>query len=127
VEVIEKRSYYEQLLNSAFNTQNISFINQFYDHSLTRLTAFGKTFKFGSSGGQVKKRIIMLQRSRSATTSKLKFLVLVPVMMGMLTLVACSDGLLPKDSNLESYSYTLVKGQEKSSEANVVKYENFLN
>lgn len=48
-------------------------------------------------------------------------------MLAMLTLVACSDALMPKESNPESYSYTLVKGQEKSSEANAVKYENFLN
>src|SRR5690606_36274281 len=36
VKVSEKRSYYEQLLNSAFNTQNISFINQFFNHSLIK-------------------------------------------------------------------------------------------
>lgn len=69
----------------------------------------------------------MLQRSRSKSISKIRYLIIIPVMMAMLTLVACSDALMPKDSNLESYSYTLVKGQEKSSEANAAKYENFLN
>src|SRR5690606_18085237 len=69
----EKRNYYEQLLNSAFNTNNISFINQFFNHSL------------------IKKRIVMLQKSRSKTIAKLKYLVLVPVMLLMLTYVACSE------------------------------------
>jgi len=58
VEVTEKRSYYEQLLNSAFNTKNISFINQFFNHSLTRLTAFGRTITFGTYGGQSKNEFL---------------------------------------------------------------------
>jgi len=69
----EKRNYYEQLLNSAFNTQNISFINQFFNHSL------------------IKKRIVMLQKSRSKTISKLKFLVLVPLMLMMFIISSCSQ------------------------------------
>src|SRR5690606_3225393 len=74
VEVTEKRSYYEQLLNSAFNTQNISFINQFFNHSL------------------IKKRIVMLQKTRSKSVSKIKYLLLVPLMLLMLTYVACTEG-----------------------------------
>jgi len=77
VKNIEKRNYYEQLLNSAFNTQNISFINQFFNHSL------------------IKKRIVMLQRSRSKTISKLKYLLMLPLMLLMLTYVACSDEATP--------------------------------
>lgn len=77
VRTTEKRNYYEQLLNSAFNTQNISFINQFFNHSL------------------IKKRIVMLQKSRSKTIAKLKFLVLLPLMLVMLTYVACSDDAKP--------------------------------
>ncbi|HEY9184268.1 MAG TPA: M56 family metallopeptidase, partial [Salegentibacter sp.] len=45
VKTTKKRNYYEQLLNTAFNTRNISFINQFFNHSL------------------IKKRILMLQKS----------------------------------------------------------------
>lgn len=86
-----KRNYYEQLLNSAFSTRNISFINQFFNHSLTRLTVFGKTITLGKSNGQVKKRIVMLQRSKSKTIAKLKYLVLLPLMLVMLTAVAQSE------------------------------------
>ncbi len=72
VKTIEKRSYYEQLLNTAFNTQNISFINQFFNHSL------------------IKKRIVMLQKSKSKTIAKFKYLIVLPLLMCMLTYVSCT-------------------------------------
>ncbi len=73
VKTTKKHNYYEQLLNTAFNTQNISFINQFFNHSL------------------IKKRIIMLQKSRSRSIAKFKFLIIVPLLLIMLTYVACSE------------------------------------
>ena len=73
VKTTEKRSYYEQLLNSAFNTRNISFINQFFNHSL------------------IKKRIVMLQKSKSKTNAKFKYLLILPLMLVMLTVVSCSE------------------------------------
>jgi len=73
VKTTTKRSYYEQLLNTAFNTQNISFINQFFNHSL------------------IKKRIIMLQKSRSKTIAKFKYLFVLPLLFLMLTYVSCSE------------------------------------
>ena len=68
-----KKTYYEQLLNTAFNTQNISFINQFFNHSL------------------IKKRILMLQKNKSSKLSKSKFLLVIPLMLAMLTYVACTE------------------------------------
>ncbi|MBI6115713.1 M56 family metallopeptidase [Salegentibacter maritimus] len=73
VKTTTKRSYYEQLLNTAFNTQNISFINQFFNHSL------------------IKKRISMLQKSRSKTIAKYKYLFVLPLLFMMLTYVSCSE------------------------------------
>ena len=85
VEVTERRSYYEQLLNSAFSTQNISFINQFFNHSL------------------IKKRILMLQKSRSKSISKARYLLMLPLMFFMLTYVACSDEVTPEaETTLEA-------------------------
>ncbi|CAL65067.1 M56 family metallopeptidase [Christiangramia forsetii] len=73
VKTTAKKTYYEQLLNTAFSTQNISFINQFFNHSL------------------IKKRIFMLQKNKSSRLSKFKFLIIIPLMMLMLTYVACSE------------------------------------
>lgn len=75
VRTVEKKTYYQQLLNTAFNTEDISFINQFFNQSL------------------IKKRIVMLQKSRSKTTAKLKFLILIPLLLGMLIYVSCTNEL----------------------------------
>ena len=67
----ENKSYYNQLLNTAFGTENISFINTFFNHSL------------------IKKRIVMLHK-QSKTISKFKYLLLIPLFAGMITYVSCS-------------------------------------
>jgi hypothetical protein len=98
VKTTEKRSYYEQLLNSAFNTRNISFINQFFNHSL------------------IKKRIVMLQKSKSKTIAKIKYLVILPLMLVMLTVVSCSqensDNIESRDSLSEQLDKLLLKIEE---------------
>ncbi len=68
-----KKHYFNQLLNSAFETQNLSFTNQFFNKSL------------------IKKRIVMLQKNKSKTIAKFKFLLVVPVLAMMLVYVSCSD------------------------------------
>ncbi|MFS4445321.1 TonB family protein [Maribacter sp. 2307UL18-2] len=62
----KREDQYELLLSQVFQTQNISFINQFFKTSL------------------IKKRIVMLQKTRSKNIYQLKYLVLVPILMGML-------------------------------------------
>ncbi|GGZ63284.1 M56 family metallopeptidase [Mesonia mobilis] len=69
----DKKSYYESLLKVAFGSEQISFINQFFNHSL------------------IKTRILMLQKSKSARAAKFKFLILIPLIFAMLTYVSCSD------------------------------------
>ena len=114
VKTTEKKTYYEQLLNTAFSTQNISFINQFFNHSL------------------IKKRIIMLQKHKSSKLSKFKFLLVIPLMLAMLTYVACSDVETKEDteSSLTQYNYSLQKGEdlENDPEKNRIhkEFEDFL-
>ncbi|MCK0158067.1 M56 family metallopeptidase [Cellulophaga sp. F20128] len=62
---------YELLLSQIFQTKNISFINHFYKSSL------------------IKKRIVMLQKSKSSTILKFKYLALVPLITGMLFYTSC--------------------------------------
>ena len=61
-----KSEQYQLLLSQVFQTQHISFINQFFKSSL------------------VKKRIVMLQKSKSKRVWQLKYLLLVPLVVGML-------------------------------------------
>ncbi len=69
----DKKQYYQNLLSEVFQTEKISFINTFFNQSL------------------IKKRIIMLQKPKSRKTAQLKYLLLVPVICGMLFYTACSD------------------------------------
>jgi hypothetical protein len=68
-----KNEYYQNLLSEIFQTENISFINTFFNQSL------------------IKKRISMLQKSKSRKNAQLKYLLLLPVICGMLLYTACSD------------------------------------
>ncbi|MEQ8422445.1 MAG: TonB family protein [Arenibacter algicola] len=61
-----KSEQYQLLLSQVFQTQHISFINQFFKSSL------------------IKKRIVMLQKSKSKRVWQLKYLLLVPLVLGML-------------------------------------------
>jgi len=79
-----KTNYYQSLLNVAFGTHQISFINQFFNHSL------------------IKKRILMLQKSKSSTLAKLKYLIVLPLIALMLTYVSCFDNELVEEKGLET-------------------------
>jgi bla regulator protein blaR1 len=113
VKNVKKQDYFQQLLNSAFNTEDISFINQFFNHSI------------------IKKRIVMLQKNRSKTISKFKFLIILPLMLAMLTYVSCSDespNSIEASGEMEKYSYTVNKSGEMDPQTKKQheEYENFL-
>ena len=73
IENTSKKQYYEELLNTAFDTKQFSFINPFFNHSI------------------IKKRIIMLQKTKSRQIAKAKYLFLVPALFSILVYTACSD------------------------------------
>lgn len=83
-----KEKQYELLLSQAFQTQNISFINQFFNSSL------------------IKKRIVMLAKQKSRKIWKLKYLALVPMLIGMLFYTSCEQDV----SNEESSNETITVG-----------------
>ena len=70
---VDKVEHCELLLSQAFQTQNISFINQFFNSSL------------------IKKRIVMLTKEKSLGIWKLKYLALVPILIGMLFYTSCEQ------------------------------------
>ncbi|RIV73677.1 M56 family metallopeptidase [Flagellimonas aequoris] len=75
-----KREHFEMLLSEAFKTQHISFVNQFFNKSL------------------IKKRIVMLQKKRSKAVWQLKYVLLLPLILGMLVYTSCETG---KEENTE--------------------------
>lgn len=61
-----KSEYYQSLLNQVFDVNNVSFTNTFFKKSL------------------IKKRIVMLQKSKSKQLNLLKYTLLLPLVFGML-------------------------------------------
>ena len=68
-----KKEQYQLLLAEVFQTQHISFINQFFKKSL------------------IKKRIVMLSKSKSKKINQFKYLLLVPLVLGMLLYTSCEQ------------------------------------
>ncbi|MCK0130034.1 M56 family metallopeptidase [Flavobacteriaceae bacterium F08102] len=67
----DKSSYFNHLLSYSFGVDNYSFVNPFLKHSL------------------IKKRIIMLNKKKSNQLRKLKYLLLIPILGGMLLYTSC--------------------------------------
>lgn len=83
-----KAMYYNSLLNQIFDVQHLSFTNTFFKKSL------------------IKKRIAMLQKSKSSPMHLLKYALLLPLVFGMLI-----------------YTSTEVRAQEKKEKVNGVTQE----
>jgi len=113
VKISGKKEYYHQLLNTAFSTQNISFINQFFNHSL------------------IKKRILMLQKNNSSKLSKFKFLLVIPLMLAMLTYVACSEDNLDQkhtqNSDVDQQMEQLLEALKEKENLSGTEKEIYLN
>ena len=85
----DKSEQYQQLLSQVFQTEHISFINQFFTKSL------------------IKKRIVMLQKSKSKKVWQLKYLLLIPMVLGMLLYSSCE--VVSKNEDSESINETSLK------------------
>jgi bla regulator protein BlaR1 len=69
----DKKSYFNKLLAETFNVENISFINQFFKHSL------------------IKKRIMMITKEKSQKMKQLKYLLVAPLLLAMLVFSSFKD------------------------------------
>lgn len=68
-----KKDYYLHLLAQTFETTTISFTNTFFNHSF------------------IKKRIVMLQKTKSKKNFQWKYALIVPLLFGMLLYTSCSE------------------------------------
>jgi len=99
-----KSEYYQKLLSQIFDTQEISFINSFFNQSL------------------IKKRLVMLSKSKSKQINLLKYTLLLPVIFGMLMYTSS----YAEKSSYESKSQTSesILVQDLSDRALYDKYYN---
>lgn len=102
VKETDKTQYFNKLLAETFNVENISFINQFFKHSL------------------IKKRIVMITKEKSKKMKQLKYLLIAPLLLGMLVYVACSDDI---QTTVEQFENVL-KEENIPSEGKYFRAEN---
>ena len=95
-ETVEVKNYINQLLNQAFKTQNIKFINSFYHPS------------------QIKNRIKMLQNSPTKKHHLLKYLCIIPIVVGSLYFTSTT-------LNAQEKSASQIENQQELSEDELVK------
>lgn len=81
-------SYYTTLLNQVFQTKNITFINTFFNHSF------------------IKKRITMLQKSKSNRIQLIKYITIIPLVFAMVLYTSCINEQV--DSSVTSENETEV-------------------
>ncbi|MEL0455573.1 M56 family metallopeptidase [Flavobacteriaceae bacterium SZ-1-7] len=93
-----KTDYYQNLLAQVFQTKNISIINPFYKQSL------------------IKKRIVMLQKRKSKQIHLLKYVLLIPLVFGMLVYSSCAQEKM-KSSTYEPSISEQLESLKKSMDA----------
>ena len=98
-----KAAYYDNLLTQVFETQQFSFVNPFFKHSL------------------IKKRILMLSKSKSNQINLIKYAVLIPLVFVMLVYTSsyAQEKALTSSSEIENQDT-----QELTDEALFDKYFN---
>ncbi|OQD43659.1 energy transducer TonB [Croceivirga radicis] len=82
----QRKEQYSILLSQAFKTENISFINQFFTQSL------------------IKKRIVMLSKQKSKRIFQLKYILLIPIVLGMLVYTSCEQSVDNQEEKIEAVS-----------------------
>lgn len=104
--------YQKLLLKTSLPEQNLIFINTFYN-STVRLKLFGKQITLFTALGQVKKRIVMLHKSKSNLMNTWKYSIVVPLLV-----------IFAMTLNTEIIAQTTVAEKEtaKSDQQNILKF-----
>ncbi len=102
-EVSSIKNYQYTLLKVSGNQFCPPIVNNFYN-SLTRLNVLGRIFSFNAQYGQVKKRIVMLNKSKSNKRNILKVALILPVLAIFLVSFNTKDVYIPIDSEFNAVS-----------------------
>jgi len=110
VKIEGKSIYYQNLLDQVFDTKKISFINPFFNQSL------------------IKKRIVMLQKSKSKQIHLFKYALLIPLICGMLVYTSCEKEVTTNPSealDLSEYSFTISHAGEMDADTQIL-FDNYI-
>ena len=86
-----KSEYYQSLLTQIFDTNQISFINPFFKQSL------------------IKKRIVMLQKSKSKQVNLFKYAIIVPMVLGMMIYVSSIQNVYSQQKETQNVEAKMLK------------------
>ncbi|MBB3124060.1 hypothetical protein FHS04_001569 [Mesoflavibacter sabulilitoris] len=123
IKTVNKKDYYQRLLQQIFDVKSLPFVNPFFKQSL------------------IKKRIIMLQKSKSKPVYLIKYLLLIPMITAMLVYSSCSQDETNKANTeqttlteeelvqmyLKEYRSKYKDNIEKLFSENKTDYNNYLN
>lgn len=123
IKTVNKKDYYQRLLQQIFDVKSLPFVNPFFKQSL------------------IKKRIIMLQKSKSKPVYLIKYLLLIPMITAMLVYSSCSQEETNKANTeqttlteeelvqmyLKEYRSKYKDNIEKLFLENKIDYNNYLN
>ena len=108
VKTTEKHDYFNKLLSQTFQVENISFVNQFYKHSL------------------IKKRITMMTKNKSKHIKKAKYLLLLPLLASMLVYTACETNQVEEEQIVvKKEMHTWYMGFQGELRKNIGKKETY--
>lgn len=82
---IQKEKYQLLLVKSSMGERHFPFVNPFFNSS-SRLTKVASKLFFGESFGQVKKRIVMLNKKKSNKRNRIKYGLMLPLLVGFILL-----------------------------------------
>jgi len=108
-EVPSIKKYQYTLLKVSGNQFCTPIVNNFYN-SLTRLNVLGRIFSFNAQYGQVKKRIVMLNKSKSNKRNILKIALILPALAVFLISFNTKDVYIPIHSE-----YNMLSNHEQTS------------
>ncbi len=84
VKQTSKTEYYQNLLSTVFGISSVSFTNSFFNKSL------------------IKKRIVMLSKTKSNQLSKIKYALVLPIMFGLLVYTSCEKDVVVEEVSTEA-------------------------
>ena len=102
-----RKEQYQMLLSQVFQTEEISFVNHFFKSSL------------------IKKRIVMLQKTKSKKVWQLKYLLLIPIVIGMLVYTSSEAKELNNSTNKTPNASIVVDSEFKNNKEIYARKELF--
>lgn len=109
VKVSDTKTYYNHILNDLFQVENMAFVNQFYNKSI------------------IQKRITMMTQTQSNPWKRVKYLILLPILM-LMFFIGCTSVQETEDTrqeNLQNWA-NFIYAHENSRNLSQAQYKEYI-